>query len=152
MTTTTEPCPACQAPTVYARELDRYVHDDGSDNQACWRALSRGTITAPYRPGTSDVLVDLAAAGIHVHLDGRPAVRATVNLMDTLARRIPAGPPSEQAAAFSAVLRYALAGARDSSAGDGELLVTPEQAALYGLALWAQLDPDGFVLMLPTDV
>jgi hypothetical protein len=152
MTTTTEPCPACQAPTVYARELDRYVHEDGADNRTCWRAVSRGTATAPYRPGSADVLVDLPAAGIHVHLDGRPAIRATTNLMDTLARRIAAGPPTEQAAAFTAVLRYALAGARDSSAADGELRLTSEQGGLDGGALWAQLDPDGYVLMLRTDV
>lgn len=38
----TVPCPACSADSSYFRELDRYVHYDGSDNQACWRAISRG--------------------------------------------------------------------------------------------------------------
>lgn len=37
-------CPACQAPSYYARELDRYVHRDGSSNHACWLAVSRGKL------------------------------------------------------------------------------------------------------------
>jgi hypothetical protein len=36
------PCPACKAPSVYVRSLDRYVHEDGSDNRACWLSISRG--------------------------------------------------------------------------------------------------------------
>ncbi|WP_411091361.1 hypothetical protein [Streptomyces sp. 049-1] len=35
-------CPACAAPSYYARELDRYVHADGRGNAACWLAISRG--------------------------------------------------------------------------------------------------------------
>lgn len=36
------PCPICAAESSYFRELDRYVHYDGSDNRPCWLALSRG--------------------------------------------------------------------------------------------------------------
>lgn len=30
-------CPSCGADAVYAPPLDRYLHADGSDNDACWR-------------------------------------------------------------------------------------------------------------------
>ncbi|MEU0977971.1 hypothetical protein [Streptomyces griseus] len=46
-------CPACQQPAAYTRELDRYVHTDGSDNRPCWLALSRGEVSAPDRPATT---------------------------------------------------------------------------------------------------
>ena len=36
------PCPGCKAPSVYVRSLDRYVHEDGGDNRACWLTISRG--------------------------------------------------------------------------------------------------------------
>ncbi|MCT2282371.1 hypothetical protein M3G91_32715 [Micromonospora chalcea] len=36
------PCPACSAPSHYITELDRYAHADGSDNQPCWLAITRG--------------------------------------------------------------------------------------------------------------
>ncbi|MEU0783281.1 hypothetical protein ABZ341_17120 [Streptomyces sp. NPDC006173] len=35
-------CPQCRAPSYYARELDRYIHEDGSANHACWLAINRG--------------------------------------------------------------------------------------------------------------
>lgn len=36
------PCPVCSVDSAYSRELDRYVHYDGSNNRACWLAASRG--------------------------------------------------------------------------------------------------------------
>lgn len=45
------PCPACNSESIYVRYLDRYVHEDGSDNRSCWRAISRGQ-TTPW-PATS---------------------------------------------------------------------------------------------------
>lgn len=36
------PCPACSAASSYVREMDRYVHSDGSENRACWLAITRG--------------------------------------------------------------------------------------------------------------
>jgi hypothetical protein len=36
------PCPACSADSSYFRELDRYVHRDGSSNARCWLAIGRG--------------------------------------------------------------------------------------------------------------
>lgn len=38
------PCPACSAPSHYLAELDRYAHADGSANQPCWLAISRGDL------------------------------------------------------------------------------------------------------------
>jgi hypothetical protein len=38
----TVPCPVCSADASYFRELDRYVHRDGSDNFPCWLAIGRG--------------------------------------------------------------------------------------------------------------
>lgn len=35
-------CPACGKASVYAATLDRHVHADGSDNQPCWRSITRG--------------------------------------------------------------------------------------------------------------
>lgn len=34
------PCPACQAPATYVREMGQYVHKDGSDNRQCWTATA----------------------------------------------------------------------------------------------------------------
>lgn len=39
------PCPACRAPSVRVRSLDRYVHENGSDNRPCWLAISRGEVS-----------------------------------------------------------------------------------------------------------
>lgn len=36
------PCPACKAVSIYVRSLDRYVHEDGTDNRTCWLTISRG--------------------------------------------------------------------------------------------------------------
>ena len=45
------PCPACKADSVYVRSLDRYVHEDGSNNRPCWLACSRGeTSSGPRAP------------------------------------------------------------------------------------------------------
>lgn len=35
-------CPACSLPSTYVQSLDRYMHDDGSDNRPCWLTVSRG--------------------------------------------------------------------------------------------------------------
>jgi hypothetical protein len=35
-------CPACERPSFYHRELDRYFHVDGTTNRQCWCAISRG--------------------------------------------------------------------------------------------------------------
>lgn len=100
------------------------------------------------------VLVDLLALGVRVHLNGRPVTRATVTLFDALARYNPGGPVDEQAAAYTAVLGYALAGVTDT-AKEGEprgcLLVTPEQPGLDGRPVWVQPNDDGYVAMLPDD-
>lgn len=37
------PCPVCGTRSYYARRLDRFIHDDGSENASCWRALKDGT-------------------------------------------------------------------------------------------------------------
>ncbi|MCX4699527.1 hypothetical protein [Streptomyces sp. NBC_01373] len=50
-------CPACSASAYYFRELDRYVHADGSGNFSCWLAIGRGA--AP----TLAEVVPLRAAG-----------------------------------------------------------------------------------------
>ncbi|MEU2584515.1 hypothetical protein ABZ612_16465 [Streptomyces avermitilis] len=39
---TTVPCPVCSGDSSYFRELDRYVHRDGSGNSRCWLAIGRG--------------------------------------------------------------------------------------------------------------
>lgn len=36
------PCPVCSVDSAYFRELDRYVHYDGSNNSPCWLAIGRG--------------------------------------------------------------------------------------------------------------
>lgn len=46
-TTATTSCPSCRVPSHYVRDLDRYVHADGSSNRTCWLALARGTVAAP---------------------------------------------------------------------------------------------------------
>jgi hypothetical protein len=38
------PCPACQERAYYVRRLDRFIHADGSANEACWRALITGAV------------------------------------------------------------------------------------------------------------
>ncbi|WP_326787854.1 hypothetical protein [Streptomyces sp. NBC_00151] len=38
----TVPCPVCSGDSSYFRELDRYVHRDGSGNSRCWLAIGRG--------------------------------------------------------------------------------------------------------------
>ncbi|MFG1844904.1 hypothetical protein [Micromonospora carbonacea] len=38
-------CPACGKPTVYAPTIDRHLHQDGTDNQPCWRQIVRGQAT-----------------------------------------------------------------------------------------------------------
>jgi len=37
-------CPACGFDSIYARQLDRFFHIDGSDNIDCWCAISRGDV------------------------------------------------------------------------------------------------------------
>jgi hypothetical protein len=39
-------CPKCGRDAVYARDLDRYLHLDGSENHSCWVAISRGEVLA----------------------------------------------------------------------------------------------------------
>lgn len=41
-------CPACAADAVLVRLLDRFFHEDGSDNRPCWRQVSRGVAVAPH--------------------------------------------------------------------------------------------------------
>lgn len=36
------PCPVCGSRSIYSRRLDRFLHADGSDNDACWLAILRG--------------------------------------------------------------------------------------------------------------
>ncbi|MDX3229408.1 hypothetical protein [Streptomyces sp. ME19-01-6] len=136
-------CPVCKQPATYARELDLYVHNDGSDNRTCLRALTTGAVQAPERPVVDDVLRDIT--GYQLRLHGERVVRATTNLLDAVGRYAP------NDIAIAAILRFLLAQVHDSSAQDGKLWLTDDQPALNGLALWAQLDPDGFVLMLPVD-
>lgn len=138
-----ERCPVCQETSVYTRELDRYVHTDGSDNHPCWLALARGTATAPLRPVDGSVLTDITV--FRLRLNGQRVVRATNNFLRAVERH------TRDDASTAAVIRFLLAGARDSSAGDGELWLTDSYPALYGLPMWAQADPDGYVLLLPTD-
>ncbi|MFE4697145.1 hypothetical protein ACFRIC_08645 [Streptomyces sp. NPDC056738] len=38
----TVPCPVCSGDSSYFRELDRYVHRDGSGNSRCWLVIGRG--------------------------------------------------------------------------------------------------------------
>ena len=37
-------CPACSKATLYLPALDRHLHTDGSDNQPCWRRITRGEV------------------------------------------------------------------------------------------------------------
>lgn len=140
---TADRCPTCQQPASYARELDRYVHDDGSDNRRCWLAVARGGATAPIRPVDGSVITDISAFRLRLH--GQRVVRATNNLLRAVERR------TRDDVGTAAVLRYLLANLHGSSAADGELWLTDPQPALHGLALWAQRDPDGYVLLLPVD-
>jgi AAA domain len=39
---TTAACPACRKPAIFMTELDRYLHADGSPNDACWLTILRG--------------------------------------------------------------------------------------------------------------
>jgi len=41
---TTLHCPGCGSPALYIRQLDRYVHSDGTLNDDCWVACTRGDI------------------------------------------------------------------------------------------------------------
>lgn len=140
---TRDACPVCKQAATYARELDRYIHADGTDNRACWVTLARGTVAAPKRPADDEVLADISR--LRLRLRGEQVVRATTNLLNAVARYAP------DDTALAGILRYLLACVHDSSAGDGELWLTDDQPALHGLALWAQRDPDGFVLLLPVD-
>jgi hypothetical protein len=38
------PCPVCGIESIYARSLDRFVHDDGSANRRCWAAIMAGEV------------------------------------------------------------------------------------------------------------
>ncbi|MCZ4510295.1 hypothetical protein O3Q52_19290 [Streptomyces sp. ActVer] len=92
------------------------------------------------------VLVDIRA--YELALNGRPAVRATAALLDAANGHRPV----VEHATVRPLLSAALASARDSSAQDGELFLTGPLEALGGREAWAQLDPDGYVLMFPEDV
>jgi predicted GIY-YIG superfamily endonuclease len=35
-------CPTCDKESIYSRAWDRYFHVDGTNNQTCWIAISRG--------------------------------------------------------------------------------------------------------------
>ena len=35
-------CPCCGGESIYSRDLDRYLHLDGTGNRECWVAISRG--------------------------------------------------------------------------------------------------------------
>lgn len=37
-------CGACGAPAWYVPQPDRFFHADGSDNDPCWLAYSRGEV------------------------------------------------------------------------------------------------------------
>jgi hypothetical protein len=46
-------CPACGRESVYVRDLDRFLHLDGSGNRECWCAISpRRPSTTPFIGGT----------------------------------------------------------------------------------------------------
>lgn len=42
-----EKCPACGSRSLLVRQLDRYVHIDGSENHDCWLRISRGEVQCP---------------------------------------------------------------------------------------------------------
>jgi hypothetical protein len=124
-------------------------------NCTVYQETPMADITYTDRNAQDDgVLVDLLALGVRVHLNGRPITRATATLFDALARYNPGGTTEEQAAAYTAVLGYALAGIADT-AKEGEprdyLLITPEQAGLNGRSVWIQPNDDGYVAMFPDD-
>ena len=37
-------CPVCDKPSTLVRDLDRYVHEDGSSNVSCWGTITRGEV------------------------------------------------------------------------------------------------------------
>jgi predicted GIY-YIG superfamily endonuclease len=37
-------CPACDKPAIYSRARDRCFHRDGSGNERCWLAITRGEV------------------------------------------------------------------------------------------------------------
>lgn len=63
------PCPVCDVSAIYACELDRYVHEDGSANEACWRAMVKGEApsASPEVP-RRETLVSQAEAWVTAYL------------------------------------------------------------------------------------
>jgi len=59
-------CPVCDKPSVLVRELDRYMHKDGSSNEYCRWAFTRG-VTCPVCDKPS---MRVEGLGRHIHLDG----------------------------------------------------------------------------------
>ncbi|MET7983012.1 hypothetical protein [Streptomyces sp. NPDC005281] len=91
------------------------------------------------------VLVDIRT--YELTLNSESVVRATATLLDTANRHQPLVTHMPVRAALVA----ALACARDSVEQNGELFIAGPQEAIGGREVWAQLDPDGYVLMLPED-
>lgn len=92
------------------------------------------------------VLVDVSV--YELTLNGSPVIRATAALLDAANGHR----PIVEHAAVRPLLSAALASARDSVEQNGELFIAGPLEALGGREVWAQLDPDGYVLMLPEDV
>lgn len=53
----TKPCPACGRASLFVRQIDRYVHEDGTGNDQCWLSILRGgRKTKPRKPAAPDQL------------------------------------------------------------------------------------------------
>lgn len=115
--------------------------------EAAAESLAQQLVEAASAGAFGDaVLVDISE--YELTLKGHPVVRATAALVDTANQYRPIVDHTAVRRALSA----ALAVARDSSRQDGELMVTGRLEAFGGREVWAQLDPDGYVLMFPEDV
>lgn len=135
------------------------LHDSGA--QGLGPTLSREKkITLPHitytdRDALDDGrLVDLLDLDIRVHFEGKPITRMTATLFDQLNKYNPGGTVEAQAAAYQALIAFALAGVGDT-AGDGEpegfLFAGPDHHALNDQAVWVQPNDDGWTVMLPSD-
>lgn len=131
----------------FAEGMANVLEKECGSKEAAAESLARQLAEqAPSGAFGDAVLVDVSV--YELSLNNRPVVRATAALLDAANRYRPVVGHSGVTAALNA----AVTAARDSSAQDGELFVTGPLEALGGREVWAQLDPDGYVLMLPDDV
>lgn len=52
------PCHACGIDSVYAPQMDLFIHWDGSDNRECW-AMAMSGKELPYRTAEHDKMLSI---------------------------------------------------------------------------------------------